>query len=166
MKNLCENQTFLPTITMASHSSKHRWLCLSASLWRSEDMERDGVSIFPPSSIPYCLSAEQCGQCWQCEQCWQCAQCWQQCVFTKWWHIPRDETDGRPGNPSHQWTIPQLISASRVNIPKWTPASPDSPTDWNMWRLELPAWLNILLHWSHLDWLLSSQRVKDWLKGS
>lgn len=31
-------------------------------------MERDGVSIFPPSSIPYCLSAEQCGQCGQCEQ--------------------------------------------------------------------------------------------------
>ena len=69
MKNLCENQTFRPTITMASHSSKHRWLCLSASLWRSEDMERDGVSIFPPSSIPYCLSAEQCEQCEQCGQC-------------------------------------------------------------------------------------------------
>ena len=32
-------------------------------------MERDGVSIFPPSSIPYCLSAEQCEQCEQCGQC-------------------------------------------------------------------------------------------------
>ena len=47
-ESVCENHTFPGTITRPSgHSSKHCGLCLSAPLMRSEDKERDGVSIFP-----------------------------------------------------------------------------------------------------------------------
>ena len=43
-ESVCENHTFPGTITL---SSMHCGLCLSAPLMRSEDKERDGVSIFP-----------------------------------------------------------------------------------------------------------------------
>ena len=47
-ESVCENHTFPGTITRPSgHSWKHCGLCLSAPLMRSEDKERDGVSIFP-----------------------------------------------------------------------------------------------------------------------
>ena len=46
-ESVCENHTFPGTITLPALTSKHCGLCLSAPLMRSEDKERDGVSIFP-----------------------------------------------------------------------------------------------------------------------
>ena len=78
-ESVCENHTFPGTITL---SSMHCGLCLSAPLWRSEDKERDGVSIFPRRQFLIVLLLLSSAM-------WR-----QQCVFTKWWHIPCDETDG------------------------------------------------------------------------
>ena len=46
-ESVCENHRFPGTITPPTLSSKRCGLCLSAPLMRSEDKERDGVSIFP-----------------------------------------------------------------------------------------------------------------------
>ena len=67
-ESVCENDTFPGTITL---SSMHCGLCLSAPLMRSEDKERDGVSIFPRHQFLIVLLLLSS------------SAMWQQCVFTK-----------------------------------------------------------------------------------